>query len=37
MKENIDRNDWIVCILTGSALLGMVIGNYIYHGGRLVW
>lgn len=37
MKENIDRDDWIACILTGIGLLAMVIGNYIYNGGHIVW
>lgn len=37
MKENIDRNDWIACILTGIVLALMIIGNYIFNGGRLVW
>ena len=37
MKENIDRNDWIACILTGIALIVMAIVNYIYNGGHMVW
>jgi hypothetical protein len=37
MKENIDRDDWIVCILTGIVLLAILIGNYIYNGGHIVW
>ena len=37
MKENIDRDDWIACIITGIALIVTIIGNYIYHGGHVVW
>lgn len=37
MKENIDREDWIACILTGIGLAVMVIGNYLLHGGHVVW
>jgi NADH/NAD ratio-sensing transcriptional regulator Rex len=37
MKENIDRDDWIACILVGIGLLATAIGNYIYHGGHIVW
>lgn len=37
MKENIDRSDWIACILTGIALFATAIGNYIYNGGHISW
>ncbi len=37
MKENIDRDDWIACILTGIGLLAAAVGNYFYHGGHIVW
>ena len=37
MKENIDRDDWIACILAGIVLIATFIGNYIYNGGHLVW
>lgn len=37
MKENIDRDDWIACILTGLGLIAAAVGNYFYHGGHLVW
>jgi len=37
MKENIDRNDWIACIATGIILVACAVGNYIYHGGHIVW
>lgn len=37
MKENIDRDDWVACILVGIALIVTFIGNYIYNGGKIVW
>lgn len=37
MKENIDRDDWIACILTGIGLIAAAVVNYFYHGGHLVW
>jgi hypothetical protein len=37
MKENIDRDDWITCILVGITLIVTFIGNYIYNGGKIVW
>lgn len=37
MKENIDRDDWIACILTGIGLIAAAVGNHFYHGGHLVW
>ena len=35
--ENIERDDWIACILTGIGLIAAAVGNYFYHGGHLVW
>jgi hypothetical protein len=37
MKDNITRSDMIACILTGIVLALMVVCNYFFNGGHLVW
>ncbi len=31
------ENDWVIGIVAQVVWIMTVIGNYIYHGGRLVW
>ncbi len=37
MKAKWYNNDWVVCILAGIVLVLMVVANYYYHKGILVW
>lgn len=30
-------NDWVLCILAAIGMMVTVFGNYIYHGGCVVW
>lgn len=32
-----DNNDWLTVLMFCIGLIVMVIGNYIYNGGHLVW
>jgi len=36
MSERWHDNDWLVSLMAGLMLVGMIIGNYSYNG-RLVW
>ena len=36
-KKKWYNNDWFVSLIAVTALAAMVIGNYFYNGGRLVW
>ena len=37
MKQHWYENDWFLCFLAGASLIGMLIGNYYFNGGNIVW
>lgn len=37
MKQHWYESDWFLCTLAGISLMGMVISNYLFHGGHILW
>ena len=35
--SKMSNNDWMMYIVAGIATVVTIVGNYIYHGGHLVW
>lgn len=32
-----NRSDWVMCMIALLIMIATIVGNYIYHGGHLVW
>lgn len=37
MKKYWHDNEWFIFVLLAVAFIVAVVGNYLYHGGHLVW
>ena len=37
MKMKWYDSDWFVCLMSGIGLASMIVANFLFHGGHLIW